>query len=114
MATLSEAPIPQQIQRYDDEIVITWSEDHAGHYPARYLRLACHCAQCREEMTGTPLLDSDSVPVDVRPLHVALVGSYAIRIDWSDGHGTGIYTYEMLRALCPCERCREEASDPTA
>jgi DUF971 family protein len=27
------------------------------------------------------------------------VGSYAIRIYWSDGHNTGIYTWELLRSL---------------
>jgi DUF971 family protein len=36
---------------------------------------------------------------------VALVGTYGIRIRWSDGHGTGIYTFEILRALCGCPRC---------
>jgi ATP-binding protein involved in chromosome partitioning len=57
-------------------------------------------------MTGRPLLDPATVPIDVAPLRIALVGAYAVRIDWSDGHSTGIYTYEYLRSLCPCERCR--------
>jgi len=38
----------------------------------------------------------------VVPLKVSLVGAYAIRIDWSDGHSTGIYTYEFLWEICPC------------
>jgi DUF971 family protein len=33
------------------------------------------------------------------------MGSYAIRIDWSDGHDTGIFTFEYLKAICPCEQC---------
>jgi len=33
------------------------------------------------------------------------VGSYAIRIRWSDGHGTGIYSYDHLRSICPCPAC---------
>jgi len=37
---------------------------------------------------------------------VALVGTYGLRVQWSDGHGTGIYTFERLLATCPCERCR--------
>ena len=77
-----------------------------GRYPALALRLACPCAACVEEMTGRPLLDPASVPEDVTARQIDLVGSYAIRIVWSDGHDTGIYTYESLLAMCPCERCR--------
>jgi len=35
------------------------------------------------------------------------VGHYAFRIDWSDGHNTGIYTYEHLRKICPCKECNK-------
>jgi ATP-binding protein involved in chromosome partitioning len=62
------------------------------------MRLACPCAQCVEEMTGRPLLDPAAVPTEVRPLAVVLVGTYAIRVHWSDGHSTGLYTFEWLRA----------------
>jgi ATP-binding protein involved in chromosome partitioning len=98
-------PVPLAIHRADHAVTITWAEDHVGVYPARELRLACPCAQCVEEMSGRPLLDPASVPDDVVPLRVSLVGAYAIRIDWSDGHGTGIYTYEFLREICPCAEC---------
>ncbi len=104
---MPDLPIPQHIHRDDRELVVTWSDDHESHYPARWLRLRCHCATCREEMTGRPLLDPATVPEDVRPLTVQLVGSYGIRIDWSDGHGTGIYTYKYLSEICPCERCED-------
>jgi DUF971 family protein len=70
------------------------------------LRLACHCTTCRDELTGRELLDPASVPEDIHPAHVSLVGNYAIKIRWSDGHDTGIYTYEYLLSLCSCERCR--------
>jgi DUF971 family protein len=45
------------------------------------------------------------VPDDVRPVSVELVGAYGLRIQWSDGHGTGIYTFQRLLASCPCARC---------
>jgi ATP-binding protein involved in chromosome partitioning len=56
-------------------------------------------------MSGRPLLDPATVPADVRPVSVALVGGYGVRIRWSDGHDTGIYTFEQLRAACPCPAC---------
>jgi DUF971 family protein len=52
-------------------------------------------------MSGRPLLDPATVPADVRPVTVALVGAYGLRILWSDGHGTGIYTFERLRGPIP-------------
>ena len=102
---MTSYPVPAAIHRADDAITISWDDTHAGVYPARELRLACQCASCREEMTGRPLLDPDTVPEDVAPIEIALVGAYAIRIRWSDGHATGIYTYEFLREICPCGRC---------
>jgi DUF971 family protein len=99
-------PIPHAINRRDDGILIEWdAEGHQGFYPARALRLACPCAGCVEEMSGRPILDRSAVPHDIRPLTLSLVGSYGLRVLWSDNHGTGIYTFEQLRRLCPCERC---------
>jgi len=103
---VSLTPVPQAIHRADDAVTITWAEGHVARYPARDLRLACPCAECVEEMTGRPLLDPAAVPDDVVPLRISLVGAYAIRIDWSDGHSTGIYTYEYLAEICPCDACR--------
>jgi DUF971 family protein len=47
-------------------------------------------------MTGRTLLNPRSVPEDVRPLSIELVGAYGFCVHWSDGHGAGIYTYESL------------------
>ena len=96
------APLPTAVHRADDAITITWDDGHIGRYPARALRLACPCAACVEEMSGAPLLDPATVPADVAPRGLELVGAYAIRIAWSDGHATGIYTYASLWSACPC------------
>ena len=45
--------------------------------------------------------------INVGNTHMAVepVGNYAIRIDWSDGHKAGIYSYEHFRGICPCAEC---------
>lgn len=97
---------PHAITRRDDGLLIEWdASGHQGAYAARALRLDCQCAACVEEMTGRPLLDPASVAEDIRPVQVALVGAYGLRILWSDGHGTGIYTFDRLRTACPCRDC---------
>jgi len=103
---VSVAPVPQRIHRGAREIVVTWDTGHVARWPARLLRLECPCAACKEEMTGRPLLDPATVPEDVAAAAIALVGSYAIRITWTDGHDSGICTYEWLHEHCPCDACR--------
>ncbi len=108
---MSLPQIPLRIHRSPGALVITWEEGHEGVYPYRMLRLACRCAGCREEMTDRPLLDPSAVSPEVKAQAIELVGSYAIKIAWDDGHNTGIYTYEHLLSLCPCERCRWSAPE---
>ena len=100
--------VPKGITRTDQGILIDWDgQGHTAFYPARALRLACPCAQCVEEMTGRPLLDPARVPEVGYPVTLGLVGAYGLMVHWSDGHSTGIYTFERLLADCPCPRCAE-------
>lgn len=80
-------------------LAISWTDGHDSVYDVRLLRLACPCAQCVDEMTGKKLLNETAIPPDVKPVVINPVGRYAIHIDWSDGHRTGIYTYAHLRSL---------------
>ena len=99
--------VPREIGRANQhDLKIAWQDGHTSVYPARTLRLACPCAGCVDEMTGQIVLVANSVPPDVHPLKVELVGRYAITIGWSDGHHTGIYPFDLLRKMCPC--CQEQ------
>ncbi|MBI3319186.1 MAG: DUF971 domain-containing protein [Candidatus Omnitrophica bacterium] len=86
------------------DLKVKWQDGHESVYPAKHLRLDCPCAGCVDEVTGQrrPLA---SVPSDVKPLGIQLVGNYAISIQWSDGHNTGIYAFDTLREMCPCGEC---------
>jgi DUF971 family protein len=92
------------------EIGIVWSDGHESYYDSRTLRCACGCASCVDEMTGRKVLDDARVPRDVRAREFHPVGNYGVAIVWSDGHDTGIYTFDRLRELCPCSECAAHAS----
>ncbi len=99
-------PVPLKISRSGQwDVHVEWSDGHDAVYPARHLRLNCSCAACVNELTGERMLDAAAIVPDVHPLGIEPVGRYGIRIQWSDGHNTGIYTYENLRKICPCAKC---------
>jgi len=95
-----QMPMPIEIGRANQyDIKVTWQDGHESIYLARELRLACPCAGCVDEMTGQVRVIAASVLQNVVPLKIDLIGRYAISIQWSDGHNTGIYTFEYLRKL---------------
>jgi ATP-binding protein involved in chromosome partitioning len=99
-------PMPDEIVGLlRSKITIKWSDGHETAYAARHLRLACRCAGCVEETSGEALLDPKTVPEAIRARGIELIGQYAIQIEWSDGHSTGIYNFRDLRGNCPCDAC---------
>jgi ATP-binding protein involved in chromosome partitioning len=83
----------------DGALLLRWADGAEQRLPARDLRLACQCAQCRDEMTGARLLEPERVPLDIALTRVWSVGNYALGMAFSDGHDTGIHTFEALRAM---------------
>ncbi|HME13303.1 MAG TPA: DUF971 domain-containing protein [Candidatus Acidoferrum sp.] len=108
---------------------ITWADGHSSHYDFPYLRDACPCATCNDEREKKAAAESkeasaahagatpSAVPLPTtspvfpmfkpkaRAQSATSVGSYAIQINFTDGHNTGIYSYEQLRMICPCAAC---------
>ena len=99
---------------------ITWADGHASHYDFAYLRDECPCATCNDERAkkeafATATASPVTGPASFSPLPMfkpkpraqaaSVVGNYAISITFSDGHSTGIYSYDHLRTICPCPEC---------
>ncbi len=99
--------------RANSIVTIQWNDGHRSAYPFGLLRAACPCASCRgghENMSAEPDAEVFSTVLPESPAtrirSVEAAGSYAIIIEWEDGHHYGIYNWHYLRALCPCEECR--------
>ena len=99
-----------------DGVDIEWRDGHRSHYSFVFLRDACPCALCDEERekTGrepgeTPKTKSGELPMykeKAKPISAEGVGKYAIKFHWNDGHELGIYSWQFLRDVCPCEECK--------
>ena len=97
-------------------VKIDWKDQHHSDYPLGYLRDECPCATCTGAH-GTPPQKSNYAEQLANPfpmykptlkmLEVEPVGSYALRIGWSDGHSSGIYSFDHLRRVCPCAECKK-------
>lgn len=102
----------------DEKLEIVWQDGHASVYTLSYLRTMCPCASCKMVREGVnphdiarepkkkPLLTilpgNFAEPLKVE--HAELVGNYALRIEWSDQHSSGIYSFDYLREISPQRR----------
>ncbi len=63
------------------------------------LRGLCPCANCVNEFTGERTFFPEDASEDIRPDKMELVGNYAVKVYWSDGHSSGLYTWKYLRSI---------------
>lgn len=93
-------PLPAEVRLAEGgrRVAITWRDRLETDVSAYDLRAECPCASCVHELTGEQLLKIEDVDKDVVASSYHTVGRYALQFQWSDGHATGIYTYEGLRS----------------
>jgi DUF971 family protein len=91
------------------EVRITWKDQHESIYSTNYLRKECPCAEClkrRRQPKNALRVISGPVFETVELVELSLAGNYALNVTFSDGHNTGIFSFDYLREICPCPRCK--------
>ena len=124
IVTVTPATTPTRLHlKKDERLEIDWADGVRGVYSVAYLRSMCPCAQCRTVRQGQsqgqappasapPGADAPTKKTSLtilpgnyaRPLQAVsaeLVGNYGVKIEWSDAHGSGIYSFQYLREIRP-------------
>lgn len=101
-------PKPKRLDlKKDLALTIHWSDGRVSVYPITYLRKMSPSAESRElreQLAANPLTVVPAGPSNpLRAESAELVGNYALRIHFSDGHHTGIYSWPYLRKIDPAE-----------
>ena len=93
---------PADIQAIGNEIAIRWEDGSEDYFPMEKLRAASPSAENvgERDLTGNVYGGTDQTEfpgVAVRGWN--FIGGYALQFDFSDGHATGIYSYQFLKDL---------------
>ncbi|HWA27662.1 MAG TPA: DUF971 domain-containing protein [Lacunisphaera sp.] len=95
-------PSPVDIQLIGTEVAIRWDDGQESYITFATLRAASPSAEVKGERDIFGTVYGGEAPRDYRTVEVTgweRIGNYAIRFEFSDGHRTGLYPYELLRQL---------------
>lgn len=91
----ADAVRPLDLEIEGDRVLrIRWANGEESVLPLPFLRHRCPCATCRAERDA-----GSGPPQATRVASAELVGNYALKITWADGHNAGIYDFQYLRRL---------------
>jgi DUF971 family protein len=94
---------PRDFQIVGNELAIKWGDGTESFIPFEALRRACPCAGCKGETDILGNLhknpESPLTSKAFQLVKIASIGGYAIQPVWSDGHATGLFSFEYLRQI---------------
>jgi len=96
---MSDPPTNIRALQSEQILEVSWPEGRVDRFPYHRLRSECPCAGCRNEWTGERMLDPNSIRPDLKLEGMENIGTYAIQLAWNDGHSSGLFTWETLRAI---------------
>jgi DUF971 family protein len=85
------------VREAKDSLLITFSDSQEYSLPAEFLRVHSPSAEVRGHGEGNETLQYGKRNITIASLEQA--GNYALQIIFSDGHDSGIYSWEYLRKL---------------
>ena len=113
-----DAPTKLDLKK-DRGLTIEWSDGTTSYYSIAYLRRhspSAEVRQLREDLAKNPLTvlpaSGGRGAAGLVALGAELVGQYAIRLRFSDGHDTGIYSWAYLRSIDPGRRTGPDRTPP--
>jgi DUF971 family protein len=94
---MTEQPTDIILHQKSRELEITFGDN--GHYylPFEFLRVYSPSAEVRGHGPGQEVLQTGKININVTNLEP--VGSYALKIEFDDGHDSGLYSWEYLKLL---------------
>lgn len=78
---------------------IVWNDGITQDFKLSDLQRHCPCANCTDELTGQLTIDPKNISEDVRAIVIKSVGRYGLRIQFTSGCSTGIYSFDRLRRM---------------
>ena len=94
---------PLDIQPIGNELAIKWEDGTESFIAFERLRRACPCAGCKGEMDIMGNLyknpERPLSPAAFQLRRLDRVGTYAVKTVWADGHESGIFSFDYLRAV---------------
>jgi DUF971 family protein len=104
---------PTAIKAFRDQglLEITWPGSGVRRIAFKTLRANCPCAGCVDELTGVRTLNVAAIPASIAPARIELCGNYALKIEWNDGHSTGLYTWQRLAEIA--RNTQADAHEPS-
>src|SRR5579859_5388258 len=94
---------PIDIQAIGEELAIKWQDGTEDFITLEKLRRACPCAGCKGERDIMGKLykgpDQPLSPPAFQLRVLSFIGTYAIQPVWSDGHATGLYSFDYLKHI---------------
>ncbi|WP_265945266.1 DUF971 domain-containing protein [Dechloromonas sp. A34] len=94
-----DTPIPSEIKLHQKSRRLELSYDNGESYMLdfEYLRVFTPSAEARGHGPGQETLQTGKRNVDIE--RIEPVGSYAVRLVFSDGHDSGLYSWDLLHNL---------------
>ena len=94
---------PNDIQQIGSELAIKWPDGGESFIPLEKLRRACPCAGCQGEtdIMGNLYKNPEQklTAAAFQLVRIMNVGGYGIQPAWTDGHATGIFSFEYLKQI---------------
>ena len=84
--------------RREEGVTITYQDGFVAEFDLETLRKGCPCATCRSiRDTGRPSWPLPGRSAALKLQDAEFHGAWALRLVWTDGHGTGVFPFESLR-----------------
>jgi len=105
-------PTSIDVSNSDQVLSIAWADGHTSRFSLFGLRKNCPCVECRGGHDKMGRFEPELFLVEptrtYKVVNAKTVGNHALKIDWDDGHNSGMYRWDLLRQMDEAVQARKK------